>query len=133
MSPTVGTMVQGVPFLAPGAFGHSNHALTTTKHRWFLKGFEQSLPVAILSARALNVPPAHKHELGLASWVWEATWAWRLDGRYLHRLRLSWWDVDDLHHVLAFCLNGEDLLACCRDLELTIEARGPAPYSMGGP
>jgi hypothetical protein len=68
------------------------------------------------------MPPAHKHDLGLASWVWEAAWAWRLDGRFVHRLRLSWWDVDDLHHVLPFGLSGEDLWACCRDLELRFMA-----------
>jgi hypothetical protein len=67
--------------------------------------------------RKIIMPPAHKHDLGLASWVWEAAWAWRLDGRFVHRLRLSWWDVDDLYHVLPFGLSGEDLWACCRDLE----------------
>ena len=72
--------------------------------------------------RKIILPPAHKHELGLASWVWEAAWAWRLDGRFLHRLRLSWWDVDDLHHVLPFALGGEDLWGCCRDLELRFMA-----------
>jgi hypothetical protein len=72
--------------------------------------------------RKIIMPPVHKHDLGLASWVWEAAWAWRLDGRFVHRLRLSWWDVDDLPHVLPFGLNGEDLWACCRDLELRFMA-----------
>lgn len=72
--------------------------------------------------RKVIMPPAHKHELGLASWVWEAAWSWRLDGRFVHRLRLSWWDVDDLHHVLSFSLSGEDLWASTRDLELRFMA-----------
>lgn len=67
--------------------------------------------------RKIILPAAHKHELRVASWVWEAAWAWRLDGRYLHRLRLSWWDVDELHHVLPFSLGGEDLWTGCRNLE----------------
>jgi hypothetical protein len=72
--------------------------------------------------RKIIMPPAHKHHLGLASWVWEAAWEWRLDGRFVHRLRLSWWDVDDLHHVLPIGLNGEDLWGYCRDLELRFMA-----------
>lgn len=68
--------------------------------------------------RKTIMPPAHKHDLGLASWTWAAAWAWRLDGRFIHRLRLSWWDVDDLHHEMPFNLSGEDLWTSCRDLEL---------------
>ncbi len=68
------------------------------------------------------IPPAHKHDIGVAAWVWEAVWAWRLDGRYLHRMNLSWWDVDDMHHVLKLGMNGEDLWGWCRDLELRFMA-----------
>lgn len=72
--------------------------------------------------RKIIMPPAHRHDLGVASWAWEAAWAWRLDGRFLHRLRLSWWDMDDLHHTLAFRMGGEDLWTCCRALELKFMA-----------
>lgn len=59
------------------------------------------------------VPPAHKHDLRIASWVWEIVWGWRLDGRYLHRLHLAWWDVDDSAHALHRAMTTEDLCGCC--------------------
>jgi len=83
-------------------------------------------PLEVMQAsetlRKIIMPPVHRHDLGVASWAWEAAWAWRLDGRFLHRLRLSWWDVDDLHHTLAFRMGGEDLWTCCRALELKFMA-----------
>ncbi len=63
------------------------------------------------------VPPAHKHDLRIASWVWEIVWGWRLDGRYLHRLHLAWWDVDEAPHTLHLAMSAEDLWGWCQDLE----------------
>lgn len=63
------------------------------------------------------VPPAHKHDLRIASWVWEIVWGWRLDGRHLHRLHLAWWDVDEASHALHLGMTAEDLWGWCQDLE----------------
>ena len=69
------------------------------------------------SVRRVVMPPAHKHELGIAGWVWGLVWGWRLDGRHLHRLHLAWWDVDDLPHLLKVTLTPGDLWGWSRDLE----------------
>ena len=67
--------------------------------------------------RKVVLPPTHKYDLGLAAWIWEAAWGWRLEGRFVHRLRLAWWDIDELEHFLNLCVTGEDLWACCQDFE----------------
>ena len=51
-----------------------------------------------------------------------AAWGWRLEGRFVHRLRLSWWDVDELEHALNLCVSGEELWACCQDFERQFQA-----------
>jgi hypothetical protein len=72
--------------------------------------------------RKVVLPPTHKYDLGLAAWIWEAAWGWRLEGRFVHRLRLSWWDIDELEHGLNLCVTGEDLWACCQDFERQFQA-----------
>lgn len=74
------------------------------------------------SVRRIVLPPAHKHELGIAAWVWGLVWAWRLDGRYLHRLQFAWWDVDDAHHMLKVTMAHGDLWGWSQDLELRFMA-----------
>ncbi len=70
------------------------------------------------SVRRLLQPPAHKHELGLAAWVWGLVWDWRLEGRHLHRVQLAWWGGDDAHHVLKAARTPGDLWRWAQELEL---------------
>ncbi len=74
------------------------------------------------SVRRVVIPPAHKHELGVATWIWGLVWDWRLDGRHLHRLQLAWWDVDDAHHVLKVAMTPGDLWGWSQDVELRFMA-----------
>ncbi|MBS1941757.1 MAG: hypothetical protein JST38_12855 [Bacteroidetes bacterium] len=61
------------------------------------------------SARWVLNPALPKHEIALAAWLWELAWGWRLDGRFLRRLRLAWWDLDETTHVLDQVVEHQDL------------------------
>lgn len=77
------------------------------------------LEVAPSSAtvQRLYQPPRPKHDLGLGAWVLEEVWTWRLDGQFLRRVRLHWWDEDDLAHHLDLPFEGEDLHTFTRRAE----------------
>lgn len=77
------------------------------------------LEVAPSSAvvQRLHNPARPKHELALGAWVLEETWTWRLDGQFLRRIRLHWWDEDDLAHRFDLPFEGEDLHTFSRRVE----------------
>jgi DNA polymerase-4 len=79
-------------------------------------------PKASESLRQVLHPPLHKHEIPVASWLWEAAWEWRLSGRFLHQLQLRWWDFDEALHHLNLTFRGEDLWAFSRELEIQFQA-----------
>ena len=62
-------------------------------------------------------PPRLKHDLGLGTWVQEEVWTWRLDSQFLRRVRLHWWDEDELTHRLDLPFEGEDLHTFSRRVE----------------
>lgn len=77
------------------------------------------LEVAPSSAvvQRIHNPPRPKHDLALSTWVMEEVWTWRLDGQFLRRIRLHWWDEDDLAHRFDLPFEGEDLHTFSRRVE----------------
>lgn len=67
-------------------------------------------------------PPLPRYEVHLASWAWRSFWEWRLDGRHLLSTRLTWWDLDELHHQVKWTSHGEDLWTASQSLEAKFEA-----------
>lgn len=77
------------------------------------------LEVAPSSAvvQRIHNPPRPKHDLALGAWILEETWTWRLDGQFLRRIRLHWWDEDDQVHRFDLPFEGEDLHSFSRRVE----------------
>jgi DNA polymerase-4 len=79
-------------------------------------------PQASVTLRQVFHPPQHRHEITLACWLQKAAWEWRLDGQFIHKVQLRWWDFDELSHHVNVVFQGEDLRAFCREVEIQFHA-----------